>query len=317
MTRYILRRVVLALLTLWLVTAVVFFTTHVLPGNVALRILGPFAETDAINALNEELGMNRPVITQYFDWIGTTLSGDLGKSILYDEPVSKILWPALVYSAKLALMAFIICVPLSILGGVIAALKRGKLVDRVITIASLSAAMIPEFVWGVIFVLVFGVQLHWLPVSGLAEDGASPFTQALHLLLPSLCLVLVLFGYIARITRAGVVEALEADYTRTAVLKGMSQRQVIWKHVLRNALLPTIAVIASQITYLIGGLVAIELIFNYPGFGSLLLGSVTYRDYPMLQAAVLVTGAIIVTVQLLADILFSVLNPRIRQGISS
>lgn len=317
MTRYILRRVVLALLTLWLVTAVVFFTTHVLPGNVALRILGPFAERDAINALNEELGMNRPIVTQYLDWISTTLRGNLGQSILYDEPVSKILWPALVYSAKLALMAFVICVPLSILGGVIAALKRGKVVDRVITICSLSAAMIPEFVWGVIFVLVFGVELHWLPVSGLADDGAGPFTQALHLLLPSLCLVLVLFGYIARITRSGVVEALDSDYTRTAVLKGMSQRQVVWRHVLRNALLPTIAVVASQITYLIGGLVAIELIFNYPGFGSLLLGSVTYRDYPMLQAAVLVTGAIIVTVQLLADILFSILNPRIRQGISS
>jgi len=317
MTRYILRRVVLALLTLWLVTAVVFFTTHILPGNVGLRILGPFAEKDAINALNEELGMNRPIVTQYLDWIGKTLHGNLGQSILYDEPVTKILWPALVYSAKLALMAFIICVPLSILGGVLAALKRGKLVDRVITIGSLSAAMIPEFVWGVIFVLVFGVELHWLPVSGLADDGAGPLNQALHLLMPSLCLVLVLFGYIARITRSGVVEALESDYTRTAVLKGMSQRQVVWKHVLRNALLPTIAVVASQITYLIGGLVAIELIFNYPGFGSLLLGSVTYRDYPMLQAAVLVTGAIIVTVQLLADILFSILNPRIRQGISS
>jgi peptide/nickel transport system permease protein len=302
---------------LWLVTAVVFFSTHVLPGNVALRILGPFAEKDAIKALNEELGMNRPIVTQYFDWIGKTLHGDLGRSTLYDEPVSKILSPALVYSAKLALMAFMLCVPLSILGGVVAALRRGKLADRIITIGSLSAAMIPEFVWGVILVLVFGVELHWLPVSGLADDGASPITQALHLVLPSLCLVLVLFGYIARITRSGVVEALDSDYTRTAILKGMSQRQVVWKHVLRNALLPTIAVVASQITYLIGGLVAIELIFNYPGFGSLLLGSVTYRDYPMLQAAVLVTGAIIVTAQLFADILFSVLNPRIRQGISS
>ncbi|MEO8363030.1 MAG: ABC transporter permease [Ilumatobacteraceae bacterium] len=317
MARYIIRRLLLAVVTLWLVTAVVFFTTHILPGNVALRILGPFAQRSAIDSLNEELGMNRPVFTQYTDWIGGVLHGDLGTSLKYNQPVAKILFPALVYSLKLAALAFVLLVPLSILGGIVAALNRGKIADRIITIGGLSAAMVPEFVWAVILVLVFGIQFSLFPVTAIPKDGASVFGQIYPLILPAICLVLVLFGYVARITRAGVIEALDADYTRTAVLKGIPRQQVIRKHVLRNALLPTIAVIASQISYLVGGLVAVEIIFNYPGFGLALRTSVTYRDFPMLQASVLVVAAIIVLVQVLADIIFIILNPRIRQKVSN
>lgn len=317
MARYIIRRLLLALVTLWLVTAVVFFATHILPGNVALRILGPFAQKSAIASLNEELGMNRPIFTQYTDWIGTVLRGDLGTSLKYNQPVTTILFPALIYSLKLAALAFVLLVPLSILGGIVAALNRGKTIDRIITIGGLSAAMVPEFVWAVILVLVFGVQLSLFPVTAIPKDGASIIGQIYPLILPAICLVLVLFGYVARITRAGVIEALDADYTRTAVLKGIPRQRVIRKHVLRNALLPTIAVIASQVSYLVGGLVAVEIIFNYPGFGLALRTSVTYRDYPMLQASVLVIAAIIVLVQVLADVTFIILNPRIRQSVSN
>jgi peptide/nickel transport system permease protein len=317
MARYIIRRLLLAVVTLWLVTAVVFFATHILPGNVALRILGPFAQRSAIDSLNEELGMNRPVFTQYTDWIGGVLHGDLGTSLKYNQPVTTILFPALIYSLKLASLAFVLLVPLSILGGIVAALNRGRIVDRIITIGGLSAAMVPEFVWAVILVLVFGIQLSLFPVTAIPKDGASVAGQIYPLILPAICLVLVLFGYVARITRAGVIEALDADYTRTAVLKGIPRQQVIRKHVLRNALLPTIAVIASQVSYLVGGLVAVEIIFNYPGFGLALRTSVTYRDYPMLQASVLVIAAIIVLVQVLADIIFIILNPRIRQKVSN
>lgn len=317
MARYIIRRLLLAVVTLWLVTAVVFFTTHILPGNVALRILGPFAQRSAIDSLNEELGMNRPVFTQYTDWIGGVLHGDLGTSLKYNQPVTTILFPALIYSLKLAALAFVLLVPLSILGGIVAALNRGKIADRIITIGGLSAAMVPEFVWAVILVLVFGIQFSMFPVTAIPKDGASVFGQIYPLILPAMCLVLVLFGYVARITRAGVIEALDADYTRTAVLKGIPRQQVIRKHVLRNALLPTIAVIASQVSYLVGGLVAVEIIFNYPGFGLALRTSVTYRDYPMLQASVLVIAAIIVLVQVFADIIFIILNPRIRQKVSN
>jgi peptide/nickel transport system permease protein len=213
-------------------------------------------------------------------------------------------------------MAFLIVVPLSILGGIIAAINRGKLVDRVITVGGLSAAVIPEFVWAVLLVFVVGVKLEWLPVTAFPDEDTSIIQVIRHMILPSMALVLVLFGYISRIARAGVIEAMDSDYSRTAVLKGLSKRQMINRHVLRNALLPTIAVIASQVPYLVGGLVAVEIVFNYPGFGSLLLQAVQYRDYPMLQAAVLIVGWVIVTMQLIADILFALLNPRIKQTIA-
>jgi peptide/nickel transport system permease protein len=290
--------------------------THILPGNAAERILGPFAERENVIALEKKLGLDKPVYVQYSKWLGEALSGNLGESVQFRSPVSDLLLPALGYSFRLAAMAFLIVVPLSILGGVIAAINRGKTVDRVITVGGLSAAVIPEFVWAVLLVFVLGVKLKWLPVTAFPGENASFFDVIQHLLMPSMALVLVLFGYISRIARAGVIEAMDSDYSRTAVLKGLSKRRTIKRHVLRNALLPTIAVIASQVPYLVGGLVAVEIVFNYRGFGSLLLKAVQYRDYPMLQAAVLIVGLVIVTMQLLADILFALLNPRIKQTIA-
>lgn len=315
MKRFLLRRLVLALVTLFMLSLLVFFATHLLPGNVGQKILGNFADRDAVKQLNHELGTDRPIPTQYASWLSHTLRGDFGQSTSYNVPVSERLRPALGHSAKLAIFAFLLVVPTSIFGGAVAALRRGKLIDRVVTIGGLSAAVIPEFVWAVLFILIFGVKLKWLPVSATAPDGASVITQYRYLLLPALCLVMVLFGYIARITRAGVVEALDADYTRTARLKGLANRAVVRRHVLRNALMPTIAVTATQIGYLIGGLVAVETIFNYQGFGLLLLQSVRQRDFPMLQSAVLITGVIFVLTTLAADLLYTLLNPRIRQAV--
>jgi peptide/nickel transport system permease protein len=314
--KFVLKRIGLALVTLFIVTTAIFFMTHILPGNAAERILGPFAERENVIALEKKLGLDKPVYVQYSKWLGEALSGNLGESVQFRSPVSDLLLPALGYSFRLAAMAFLIVVPLSILGGVIAAINRGKTVDRVITVGGLSAAVIPEFVWAVLLVFVLGVKLKWLPVTAFPGENASFFDVIQHLLMPSMALVLVLFGYISRIARAGVIEAMDSDYSRTAVLKGLSKRRTIKRHVLRNALLPTIAVIASQVPYLVGGLVAVEIVFNYRGFGSLLLKAVQYRDYPMLQAAVLIVGLVIVTMQLLADILFALLNPRIKQTIA-
>ena len=316
MGKFVLKRIGLALVTLFIVTTAIFFMTHILPGNAAERILGPFAERENVIALEKKLGLDKPVYVQYAKWLGEALSGDLGESVQFRSPVSDLLLPALGYSFRLAAMAFLIVVPLSILGGVIAAINRGKTVDRVITVGGLSAAVIPEFVWAVLLVFVLGVKLKWLPVTAFPGENASFFDVIQHLLMPSMALVLVLFGYISRIARAGVIEAMDSDYSRTAVLKGLSKRKTIKRHVLRNALLPTIAVIASQVPYLVGGLVAVEIVFNYRGFGSLLLKAVQYRDYPVLQAAVLIVGLVIVTMQLLADILFALLNPRIKQTIA-
>jgi peptide/nickel transport system permease protein len=314
--KFILKRIGLALVTLFIVTTAIFFMTHILPGNAAERILGPFAERINVIALEKELGLDKPMYVQYWRWLSEALSGHLGDSVQYLSPVSEILIPAIGYSFRLASMAFLIVVPLSIFGGVLAAINRGKVIDRVISVGGLSAAVIPEFVWAVLLVFVVGVKLEWLPVTAFPDEDTSVIQVIRHMLLPSTALVLVLFGYISRIARAGVIEAMDSDYSRTAVLKGLSKRQMITRHVLRTALLPTIAVIASQVPYLVGGLVAVEIVFNYPGFGSLLLQAVQYRDYPMLQAAVLIVGSVIVTMQLIADILFALLNPRIKQTIA-
>ena len=265
-----------------------------------------------MDRLNEELGTNRPLLTQYWDWISSFFQGDFGDSFAYGIPVSELVSDALVASLKLAGFAFVMVVPLAILGGVVAALKRDRLTDRVITIGGLSLTVVPEFVTGIMLILVFGLWIDVLPVSAAAPAGSGFFTQLEYLLLPALTLVVVLFGYIARITRAGTIESLDAEYTRTAVLKGLSRRTVIRRHVLRNSLVPTIAVVATQTGYLIGGLVVVETLFNYPGMGRLIFTAVAQKDFPLLQSAVLVVGIVFLIAMLLADLAYSLLNPRIR-----
>jgi peptide/nickel transport system permease protein len=314
MSKFVLRRIGLALITLFLISVLVFIGTQLLPGDVGRRILGPFATQEAVDALNNRLGTDRPVLVQYWDWITSALTGDLGFSISFSRPVTELLGRALVNSLKLAALAFVIVVPSSLLGGILAALKRGKLVDRLITVGGLSATVIPEFVSGIVLIVVFAVWLGWLPGIATAPPGSSFLTQMRYLILPAIPLVLVLFGYIARITRAGVVEALDADYTRTAILKGLPRSTVIRRDVLRNALLPTIAVIASQVGYLIGGLVVVEVLFTYQGVGKLLFDAARNADFPLLAGGVLVVGAAFQISMLLADLAYSWLNPRIRLG---
>jgi peptide/nickel transport system permease protein len=312
MGRFLLKRLGLALITLWLLSVFVFVGAQVLPGNVARRILGPFADQAAVENLNHELGTDRSLLTQYWDWITSFFQGDLGNSLAYDVPVSSLISDALMNSLKLAALAFVLVVPLAVLGGVIAALKRDRAVDRVITLGGLSLSVIPEFVTGIMLILIFALWLDWLPVSANAPDNADPLTQIKYLLLPAFTLVLLLFGYIARITRAGTIESLDADYTRTAILKGLPRRTVVRRHVLRNSLLPTIAVVATQTGYLIGGLVVIETLFNYPGMGRLIFTAATQKDFPLLEAAVLIVGIGFLIANLIADLAYSLLNPRIR-----
>jgi peptide/nickel transport system permease protein len=286
----------------------------VLPGDVGRRVLGPFADARAVAALNEELGTDRPLLTQYVDWIGGVFTGDFGESQAFRRPVGEVIGPAIKNSARLAVLAFIIVVPLAILGGVFAALHEGTFRDRFITVGGLSATAIPEFVWAVVLIIIFSLGLGLLPSTAQYPAGASVFTQVEYLLLPALCLVFVLFGYIARMARAGTTEALDADYTRTAIIKGLPQRTVLRKHVLRNSLLPTIAVVATQVGYLFGGLVIVEVIFNYNGLGRVMFQAAQQKDFPLLQSAVLIIGCVYLIATLIADILYSVLNPRVRLG---
>ena len=311
---FLIRRSLLSAVTLWLLSVMVFFGGQVLPGNVGRAVLGPLADERAVEVLNRQLGLDRPLLVQYWEWISHFVQGDMGMSYIFRSPVAPFVLNALGHSLKLALVAFVMVVPLGILGGVIAALNFNRPLDRLISLGGLSATVLPEFVTGIILILVFGVWLRWLPISAAWPDGAGFFTQLYHLILPALPLFLVLFGYIARMARAGMIEALDSDYTRTAVLKGLSWPTVIRRHVLRNALLPTITVIATQTGYLIGGLVVVETLFRYQGIGSLIFTAARGKDFPILEAGILTIGIVYTAATLLSDMLYSILNPRIRLG---
>src|SRR5713226_2508469 len=312
MARFLLRRFGLAVVTLFFLSVLIFGASQLLPGDIGRNVLGPFASVNDVKQLDHQLGVDQPIYIQYLNWVAKLLQGNLGTSLEYQVPVASLLGPSLINSLKLAAVAFALVVPLSILGGVFAALRRGRLPDRVITLTGLSLTAVPEFISAIVLILIFGVLLRWLPVTAAFPSDADWLTQIYFLLLPGMALVMVLFGYIARMARTGTIDALESDYTRTAFLKGLPTPTVIRKHVLRNSLLPTIAVIATQMGYLIGGLVVIEKLFNYNGIGQRIYTAAQNKDFTMLQSGVLVVGLVYLTATLIADILYSLLNPRIR-----
>lgn len=314
MAQALLKRTALSLLTLWLLSVLVFVCGQLLPGDVARAILGPLADARAVANLDHQLGLDRPLLVQYLDWISHFVTGDMGQSSAYRAPVAPFVGTALRFSVKLGLAAFVLVVPLGIAGGIWSALHAGRAVDRLISLFGLSASVLPEFVTGIVLIMIFGIWLKVLPTTASWPPGAGALTQIYYLLLPSLPLVLVLFGYLARMTRAGTIEALAADYTRTAVLKGLRPRTVLWRHVLRNALLPTISVIATQTGYLMGGLVVVETLFRYPGIGGLIYAAARDKDFPMLEGGVLTVGVIYAFAGLAGDACYGLLNPRIRFG---
>ena len=311
---FLIRRIGLAIVTLFLLTIIVFALSNVLPGDVGRQIMGPFAPQASVDELNKRLGTDQPLYTQYLKRMEGYAQLDLGESYKTREPVSKVIGTTFLNSAKLAFLALLITVPLGILGGIIAALKRGSLIDRCIVTLSLAGSSLPEFVTASFLVVIFGLQLDWFPVIASTGEALSPAEQLYRLVLPILALVLVYFGYIARMARAGVITAMEAEYTRTAFLKGLPRGVVIRRHVLRNALLPTISVVATQTGYLFGGLLAVELIFNYNGLGRELVRAALTKDLPVLSAGVLLIGVVYMIATLLGDILISILNPRVRLG---
>jgi peptide/nickel transport system permease protein len=314
MALFLLRRLGLMILTLWILSLIVFFAGQILPSDPGRIILGNLASPSSVQALDHKLGVDRPLLTRYLSWLGGLLHGDFGTSYTYQSAVEPFVRAALINSVKLAVLAFVIVVPLGIIGGVVAALYAGRGADRVISVTGLSLSSVPEFVSGIVVIVIFGVTLKVLPVTASAGAGAGAFNQFRHLILPAIPLVFVLFGYIARMARAGTIESLNSDYARTAVLKGLPRSTVIRRHVLRNSLLPTITVIATQTGYLIGGLVVVETLFNYQGLGNLIYKAAQAKDFAMLEAGVLVIGVVYVLATLAADLLLTLLNPRLRIG---
>lgn len=312
MARFIARRLLLAIVTLCLVSLGIFAAVEVLPGDVARLMLGQFATAQDLELVRQQLGLDRPLPIRYLDWAWSFVTGDWGESWRLRTPIAPLVISRLGNSAILAGLALVVVVPLSILSGVVAALRRGRISDRLITLGGMFGLAVPEFVSSMFLILIFSLWLRVLPSSARIPDGESIIASLDALILPVVALGLVLFGYISRMVRASMVEELRRGYVRTARLKDIGPWAVIVRHVLRNALLPTITVVANQISWLIGGLVVVENIFNYPGLGQLLLQAALGQDVPMLETTVLVLAAILMLANLVADILYGFLNPLVR-----
>jgi len=300
--------------TLILASLLIFALAEVLPGDVGRSILGPYATQQQVDILNHQMGADKPIYERYATWAGHFVTGNWGDSLLLKVPVFPTVMKALGNSLVLAAFALLIIVPTSILLGVYAGLRRDSVLDRAITISTLSMTVIPEFVSGVILLYVFAVWLRWLPVTAMPPEGSNFFDRLYYLILPAIPLMFLELGYIARMARVGTVQVLAMPYIRTAVLKGLPRRRVIFGHVLRNAMVPTVTVIGSQVGWLIGGLVVIETLFVYPGIGKLMVDAAQTHDVVMLEASVLVVALLYMISNLIADIVVALLNPRIRMG---
>ncbi|UCD97615.1 MAG: ABC transporter permease [Chloroflexota bacterium] len=319
MTTYILRRLAFLFLTVILTSLMVFLVTQWLPGDVCRIILGREAGQAAIENCQLELGLDQPLPVQYFRWLGNFLSGDWGISFSTDQPIYPIVMDRLQNSLLLALVVLVISVPVALTLGIIAGLNEDKPVDSAINVGSLSVVGLPEFVTGLVLIQIFSfgfrnLGLPYLPASSSIPPGAGFWESLPMLILPAITATLVLLAYIARLTRNGVIEELKQPYVRTADLKGLPRQKVITRHVLRNALLPAITIIAISTGWLISGLVVIENVFNYPGLGRLMIFAIDRRDLPLLQAVTMVTVLGFALANLAADFLYALLNPRIRFG---
>jgi peptide/nickel transport system permease protein len=314
MVRFLIRRIALLGVTMLITSVIIFGLTQLVPGDVARLILGRDASPEALQALRDEFGLNDSVPQQYVHWLGGFITGNWGRSFTgANQEVRPLVTERLGNSMRLALMTMLISIPLSILLGILAALNENTWIDSAISLLTLSVVGLPEFVTGLVLIngLALGVKALNLPATSAVPDNT--IADWIHqLILPSLTATFVLLGYVARLTRAGVIDELKKPYVRTATLKGLPQRTVIFKHVLRNALLPTITVIAISFGWLIGGLVVIENVYNYPGLGALLVDAVKQKNIFLLQAIIMVTIFFFAVANLAADVTYAILNPRIR-----
>lgn len=311
MGRYIVRRIGFLALTVIVTSLIIFAITQLLPGDVAQAVLGREAGEAALEAFREERGLNDPLPVQYGRWLLDFITGDWGESLSTRSDILPLVMQRLRNSLYLTAMTMALAVPLAVLLGVLAGLNEDKLTDSAISIGSLAVVGLPEFVTGLVLIQVFARWLGWLPPNSSIEADATFRENLPMLILPALTATFVLLAYIIRLTRAGVIEELKRPYVRTAELKGLPRRVVIGRHVLRNALLPTITVIAISFGWLIGGLIVIENVFNYPGLGRLLVFAIDRRDLPLMQAIAMVTVIGFALANLAADLVYAWLNPRI------
>jgi peptide/nickel transport system permease protein len=310
---FIVRRLLLGILVLVLVSVVVFVATQALPGDPARAILGRSATPQSLAALRKQLHLDRPVLDQYLTWVSGLLHGNLGMSLAAQQPVTTLLGPKLVNSAVLVVVAAVVSIPLSIAIGSWAALKREKVFDSLSSNLLLVLAALPEFVVAVVLVILFATTVfNVLPAISTIPPGSRPWDNVSALILPMLTLVIAVAPYVARIMRASMIEVLESDYVEMARLKGLPERTVLVRHALPNALGPVFQVIALNLAYLAGGIVVVEYVFNYSGIGGALQDAVVNHDLPVVQALAMLIAALYVVLNLLADVATIMVTPRLR-----
>ncbi|MFC4550054.1 MULTISPECIES: ABC transporter permease [Halorussus] len=312
---YLVKRVAVACLSLFVVASAVFVITHVLPGSAANVILGTQATDQAIEQTRAQLGLDRPLTVQYVDYVVGVFTGDFGTSLISGQPVLQMIWPRLIRTMQLAFVAMAMSIVTAIPLGVLVAAKRDTIVDSAITNLAYVGVSVPSFVSATLLLLA----LTRPPLNLFPSGGHVPLNQGVwpwlyHLLLPALAMNVIVFAYVLRQTRSSMVETLESDYIRTARLKGMGESKVLFKHALRNGLLPTITVLALNFGWMMGSVVIIEEIFAYPGIGRLVVQAISNRDLPLIQAGILIPTAAFILANLVADIVYSALDPRITLG---
>ncbi len=306
MAFYNVRRVAAIAVILVVISVLIFAITQALPGNVARMIAGQFATPDVIAAIEAKLHLDDPLAVQYWRWAKGVLAGDLGQSLIMERPIAPMLANALANSARLAAVSLVAVAIAGIGLGVLAAVRHGGAVDHGISVITFLGISVPEFFWGIVLILVFAAYLQWLPSGGTGSPA--------HLVLPAATLTFALIAHVSRMTRSSMLEALASNYVLYARAKGLPERVVLTRHALRNALLPTITVLAIDVGWLIGGIVVVESVFSYPGLGRLLLFAIERHDLPLIQASILVVAAIYCLANLAADLLYAYFNPRIRYG---
>jgi len=313
MARFAVRRIGLIFITLLVVSLAIFLIAELLPGDVAAMMLGKEANEESLAKLREDLGLNRPVHERYLSWIGGVLRGDFGDSLyMTGEPIAPIVGRRLWHSAILAVFAFLVGTPLAVMAGIWAGVRPNTRLDRLLSMTGLVGISVPEFVTGVTLILILSSTFNLLPSSSIILPGSTPLTRPQILIMPTLTITAVLFAYTMRMTRANVIEVMQTNYVRTAILKGLPMRRVILRHVLPNAMLPTITVITINFGWMLGGLIIVENVFAYPGIGQLMLWSINTRDLPLLEIVALIVAATYAISNLVADLSYAALDPRVR-----
>jgi peptide/nickel transport system permease protein len=312
--RYIIRRLLLLFPVLLIVGVIVFSLVHLTPGDPVSAMLGRDATIEQKEALREQLGLNEPIHIQFVDWVSGVVRLDFGESLFIGKPVTEALLDRAQPTGLLTLYSLLFAIAIAIPSGVIAAVRPNSLIDRLLMVMSISGAAIPSFFFGILLILLFAVRLGWLPSGGYVDFGDGLWQHMRYMILPSIALGFSAAGLLARLVRSTMLDTLNQEYVRTAYAKGLRERHVVLRHALRNAMIPAMTVIGIMLANMLGGAVVIETVFNIPGMGRLLVQSVTRRDFPIVQAAVLVVATIEVLVMLLIDIAYVFIDPRIRYG---